>query len=676
MTKTDWLSLTCYAFLGATGVVAWALGRAHPVTRQLLVAFTWIAHCRYVAWRFTATLPPSATSFAALLQHGLFALELLVTYYFLSGELWYWGRAKAARAPVMEAEGGGYGAKAPRIEILIPTYNEPWAVLERTLIAAKAQQYPNFGVWILDDGRRSWLRSKAEAWNVQYLERTDNVGRKAGNLNHALRRLASDGAAPEFISVLDADCIAFPNLLVRTLAVMGDDRVGIVQTPQCYYNPDPFQRVFGGVGSWPDDTRLWHDEKQPRNDSAGRVLCSGTAYLARFRALQEIGGYPVETVTEDTIVSFRLRGKGWQTRYLNERLSVGLAPEGLSEFLSQRTRWQYGWVQLFRLLEGGAGVWGRVRYVAWLCRAPAIHLLTLSWFAVALAQSWFGFWVFQATARQTLYYLMPVWLCSFLVSWLTNGRQLPFVADVHRLAQSFALLRMNASVLLLGRARTVAVTAKAVMGEQLRTHWDPLKWLIPLALGLLGGLAVESRRATPSVPDAELFWANVAFSGYLLLQVLAAAIPTLELPQRRRDDRYTASETVTVELDEGIVEWVCRDLGVGGAFLESREAAASFPERVTLVLNDVGRIHARLVRRASQRAAAYAFEGLEHRPLLIQKIYCSNRYVPAPERWSALGALRGLSSGIVHFPLVLLRYRRVRASSRAADLHAEHVTDE
>jgi cellulose synthase (UDP-forming) len=456
---------------------------------------------------------------------------------------------------------------------------------------------------------------------------------------------------------------------------MGDARTGIVQTPQCYYNPDPFQRAFGGVASWPDDTRLWHDEKQPRNDGGGRVLCSGTAYLARVRALDEIGGYPLETVTEDTICSLRLRGKGWQTRYLNERLSLGLAPEGLGEFLSQRTRWQYGWVQLFRVLGAGTGARGRLRYLTGLCRVPAAHLLALSWFAVALAQSWFGFWVFQASARQTLQYVIPLWLCAFLLSWLTRGRQVPFVAGVHRLAQSFALLRMNASVMLGGRPKVVAVTDKAVMRGGLTVHWGTLKWLGPLALALIGGLWVAGRRATSSVQEAELFWLNLLLTAYLLLQLLAVAVPALELPQRRRDDRYATNEVVEVELHDRVVGWVCRDLGVGGALLESQAETVVFPERVTVVLKEVGRLSARLVRRASQNLAAYAFDGPAHRPLLIQHIYCSERYVPAPESWSSREALSGLLNGILRFPLVLLRHRRTQASSHHVDRHHVDLRD-
>ena len=51
-------------------------------------------------------------------------------------------------------------------------------------------------------------------------------------------------------------------------------------------------------------------------------------------------------MTEDYLVSLRLREIGFNTIYLNEKLSVGLAPEGLKEYVSQRSRWCLGFVQI------------------------------------------------------------------------------------------------------------------------------------------------------------------------------------------------------------------------------------------------------------------------------------------------------------------------------------------
>jgi cellulose synthase/poly-beta-1,6-N-acetylglucosamine synthase-like glycosyltransferase len=41
-----------------------------------------------------------------------------------------------------------------------------------------------------------------------------------------------------------------------------------------------------------------------------------------------------------------LRERGYKTLYLNEKLSVGLAPEGINEYATQRARWCLGLVQI------------------------------------------------------------------------------------------------------------------------------------------------------------------------------------------------------------------------------------------------------------------------------------------------------------------------------------------
>jgi len=87
-------------------------------------------------------------------------------------------------------------------------------------------------------------------------------------------------------------------------------------------------------------------------DAWGLAFCCGTSSVIRFAALQEIGGFPTDSVTEDFLLTVRLRERGYKTIYLNEKLSVGLAPEGLNEYATQRTRWCLGLVQICRGRSG------------------------------------------------------------------------------------------------------------------------------------------------------------------------------------------------------------------------------------------------------------------------------------------------------------------------------------
>ena len=54
-----------------------------------------------------------------------------------------------------------------------------------------AMDYPNFRVWVLDDGNREWLRDYAELAGCNYLARSDHSHAKAGNINNGLRHVAA-----------------------------------------------------------------------------------------------------------------------------------------------------------------------------------------------------------------------------------------------------------------------------------------------------------------------------------------------------------------------------------------------------------------------------------------------------------------------------------------------------
>jgi cellulose synthase (UDP-forming) len=64
----------------------------------------------------------------------------------------------------------------------------------------------------------------------------------------------------------------------------------------------------------------------------------GSAAMIRRQAILEIGGFVTATAIEDQATAVKLLSKGYKTRYLNEPLSVGLAPESNAVLHDQRNR--------------------------------------------------------------------------------------------------------------------------------------------------------------------------------------------------------------------------------------------------------------------------------------------------------------------------------------------------
>jgi cellulose synthase (UDP-forming) len=232
----------------------------------------------------------------------------------------------------------------PTVDIFIPTYNEPQHVIKKTIFGAKNIDYPAYTVHVLDDGKRDWLRDFCAQVGVNYIARDTNEHAKAGNLNNALYQTSGD-----LIAIFDADFIAFPRFLNRTVGFFADPTIGIVQTPHHFYNSDPIEHNIrnNNIG---DEQRLWFDDILPARDGMNVATSCGSSSVVSRRALDVIGGqFPVETITEDYDTSIRMLEKGLITRYLNERLSVGLAAEDTNGFYTQRKRWARGNIQVWKL---------------------------------------------------------------------------------------------------------------------------------------------------------------------------------------------------------------------------------------------------------------------------------------------------------------------------------------
>src|SRR3546814_20369226 len=52
------------------------------------------------------------------------------------------------------------------------------------------------------------------------------------------------------------------------------------------------------------------------------------------------------------LLSIRMKEHGFVTAYLNEKLSLGLAPAGIGEYCTQRIRWCIGAMQIMRTADG------------------------------------------------------------------------------------------------------------------------------------------------------------------------------------------------------------------------------------------------------------------------------------------------------------------------------------
>lgn len=530
--------------LGLALVLPQIVDRQKNWHRTLLFAIAAVLALRYAWWRMTETLAPFGLTWDWAASWSLFGFELAALVGSLSG----FAIMSRTRDRTAEVEANlGWWARGPdpqpmpRVSILIATYNEDLEVLERTIIGALSLNHPNKEVMVLDDGRRDWLRDFCTPLGVRYLRRSDNKGSKAGNINNALRVLADDTVQPDYIAVLDADFVPHRGFISRSLALFHDPTVGLVQTPQHFFNADPIQHNLGLSRSYPDEQRFFFDHIQPSRDAWGIAICCGTSSIVKWQAVQQAGGFPTTSVTEDILLTAVLQSIGWKTVYLNEPVTEGLAPEGLKEYVTQRARWCLGQMQIARSNMGPFGSTPMRLRDRWSIIDAILYWLTSFPFRLAglsypLLYWYFNITVVNASVADVLSYfgVYFVWV-TMTLQIVSRGLLVPLIHDVSQLLAAIPISRAAVIGLMKPHGHPFSVTAKGGDRSRIVVQWRMMMpYLILLVLTLMGliiGIVFDSF-AFSDAGDGKaviLFW--TIFNLFMLALTIIACV---ELPRSER----------------------------------------------------------------------------------------------------------------------------------------------
>ena len=305
---------------------------------KLLIIVDIIISTIYILWRGTV-IPTNLGIVSFILGLILFVCEFIGFMNFMNFQFIFFGKYKIIRKDLSV-----YNLdEAPLVDVLICTYNESLQLLEKTIIASTQMAYPKnkFKVYVCDDGRRDELKALCKKYGVNYITREDNQGAKAGNINNALKYIK--GA---LFLVLDADMIPKKEFLQKTIGYFEDENLAFVQTPQCYYNKDMYQSNLKKY--IPNEQDFFMRDVQEARAYRGAVLHVGTNAVFRRKFIDEIGGYPTCSITEDMAVGMLLQAKGYDSIFINKVLVLGLSASTFGELVKQRDRWCRGNIQVFK----------------------------------------------------------------------------------------------------------------------------------------------------------------------------------------------------------------------------------------------------------------------------------------------------------------------------------------
>ena len=532
---------------------------------MILVAISMIVSTRYLVWRLSSTL-----ALAHWYEYVLGGLLLGAELY--SFTVMAFGYVQSSwplkRRPVPLPDDTSLW---PSVDIFIPTYNEELDVVRATVMAAQAMDWPQdrLNVFILDDGRREEFREFATRAGCGYLTRPNNEHAKAGNINTALGK-----ASGEYVAIFDCDHIPTRAFLQMTMGwFLRDDKLSMVQTPHHFHTPDPFERNLKTYRRVPSEGQLFYGLILPGNDLWNGVFFCGSCAVMRRSALDDVGGFAHETVTEDAHTGLKLHRSGYSTAYIRIPLASGLATENLASHVGQRIRWARGMIQIYRIdnpmLGRGLKLMQRLCY-----NAAMVHFLNafprLIFLNAPLCFLLLGINIFNAPALAVLVFAIPHLAHSvFTTSRIQGKYRHSFWAEIYEAVLATSILVPTTLALISPKLGKFNVTAKGGLIEE--DYYDrkvARPFIVMFFLNLIG-IAIGIWRIWTGLNPLDAVIINFGWAIYNLIVLGGALAVAYELKQRRRSTRLPLRLPGMLLLpSDHAVPCQTRNVSRGGAALE------------------------------------------------------------------------------------------------------------
>lgn len=389
-------------------------------------------------------------------------------------------------------------ATNPTIDVLIPTAGESLEVIEATVRAAIAMEYPHRTI-VCDDGHSRQVRALAKRLGADYTTRLNRQHAKAGNLNLALQSCTG-----EFFAIIDADHIPEPDFIMTLLPFMVNPKVAMVQSPQFYTNTDRF--IAAGAAQAQE---VFYRYVCPSKNISNSAFCVGTNVIYRRKAIDEVGGV-AKSKSEDIWTSYLLHEAGWHTIFVNKVLAKGQAPETVISYFKQQFRWARGGLEMLfhhnPLRSTKLHMDQKVQYAI----SNAFFLVGISitiYLLFPLLYLLFGVKPLQAEDPFTwLVHYAPFFLLYYSLTWLLTGK-LHVSTLATAIATFFPYMKALYSVLFnKDQAWSVTNTRGASQDYFLRWTWPHIFVILLTPLSIIVGWY-----------NAYDFWSTVFYTAWAVI---------------------------------------------------------------------------------------------------------------------------------------------------------------
>lgn len=247
---------------------------------------------------------------------------------------------------------------APSVTVIIPAYNEA-KVIEASVRRVLESAYPAIQLIVVDDGSKdetSAIVAAAFGDDPRVTLLTLQNGGKARALNQALA-----AATGEVVIALDADTQFEPHTIARLARWFADPAIGAVAG-----NAQVGNRV-NLVTRWQaiEYITAQNLERRALAGFGAITVVPGAVGAWRRAALDQVGGYPEDTLAEDQDLTIAIQRRGWRVTYDPQAVAWTEAPESFRALAKQRYRWAFGTLQCLWKHRGIARD-GQARGLAWI----------------------------------------------------------------------------------------------------------------------------------------------------------------------------------------------------------------------------------------------------------------------------------------------------------------------
>jgi len=225
----------------------------------------------------------------------------------------------------------------PFISVIIPTYNDGDTVEESVKSVFDSYSKDKFEIFVVNDkstdNTLEVLENLKNKYNFTILNNKENLG-KAQSLNNAV-----DHTKGDIILFLDSDTLMSHKALYDMLSSLEDKKVA---ASTCRYRV----KNTGFMARMQEFEYGFMGLVQTSYNLTSTISLWGGCILIKKNALNEVGRFSLNMLTEDVDLALKLGENGWKTRESHYSVS-SYVPTSFKVFYKQKIRWGAGFGQCF-----------------------------------------------------------------------------------------------------------------------------------------------------------------------------------------------------------------------------------------------------------------------------------------------------------------------------------------